>query len=81
MFLALTNLDNGLFLDQHGWTADIRLARHFPDTETVSIAARENKVRNAAAVIVNGVPPRKAGFLWVTKPNSLSGDKPARPAK
>lgn len=71
MFLALANLDSGLFLDLHGWTSDIKLARQFADTESVSIAARENKVRNAAAVIVEGLPLRKAGFLWVTKPNSI----------
>jgi hypothetical protein len=73
MRLALTNLDTGLFLDRGGWTADSNLAQTFCDLETVAKMAQENKVRNAAAMMLGGEPPQATGFLWVTHPSSQGG--------
>ena len=70
MALALTNLDSGLFLEESGWTADLKLAQRFEDGQTLLDAAIQNKVKNAAAVILDGDPPRAAGYLWVTGLNS-----------
>jgi hypothetical protein len=70
MRLALTNLDNGLYLESNGrWTAECKLAKNFWDSESVAKAARDNNVKNAAAAIVHGDPPNAMGFFWVTNPN------------
>jgi len=62
--LALTDLDNGLFLEKTGkWTSDCHLSQTFVDSESVAKAAAENKVKNAAVAIVHGEPPRAVGFL------------------
>jgi len=68
MRLALTNLDTGLFLERGGWTTDSNLAQTFSDLETVARMAEENKVKNAAAMMLGGEPPQATGFLWVTQP-------------
>ena len=73
MALALADLDSGLFLDQSGWTADFRLARRFEDRESVLLAAMQNKIKNAAAVILDGDPLKVRGFLGVTNPNEDHG--------
>ena len=75
MRLALTNLDTGLFLERDGWTADSNLAQTFSDLETVARMAEENKVKNAAAMMLGGEPPQATGFLWVTQPAPQGGDQ------
>ena len=68
MRLALANLDTGLFFGAGGWTTDRRMAQGFEDTETIARVAAEKKVRNAAAAMLDGDPPKARGFLWVTRP-------------
>ena len=70
MLLALVNLDNGLFLDEKGWTHLTRLAQKFRNSEAVAAAASGRDVKNAAAVILLGDDFRPGGFIWVTKPTT-----------
>lgn len=69
MALALTNLDNGLYFAEDGWIVDCKYARTFRDAEQVAHMAAEHKVKNAAAAMIGGNPPRTTGFIWLTAPN------------
>jgi hypothetical protein len=69
MHLALINLDTGLFFARDGWTHDVRLADTFMSQEILSRIAIEKNVKNAAAALVEGNPPRATGFLWISEPN------------
>ena len=69
MCLALANLDTGLFFTKGDWTFDYKLAQIFQSQELVSGLAIENRVKNAAAVLLEGEPPQIKGYFWVSKPN------------
>ncbi len=68
MHLALVNLDTGLFYTKDGWIADFKLAQTFDDREQAAQTAVENKIENAAAARVNGMPPQITGFVWINEP-------------
>ncbi|HZR18457.1 MAG TPA: hypothetical protein VFE51_14280 [Verrucomicrobiae bacterium] len=67
--LALLNLDTGLFFSSGAWTSDHKLSQSFPDQTSVSKAAVDFKVKNAAAALIEGDPPQVRGFFWISNPN------------
>jgi len=69
MRLALTNLDTGQFSRQTDGLPIIVTAQTFPTKEQVSRKAVEQKVKNAAAAMMDGTPQRTAGFIWLTEPS------------
>jgi len=70
MRVALTDLDKGLFFCGNGWTSDSRGAQTFASREEARQKAIEQKVKNAAAAIMEGIPQKVAGFVWLTEPCS-----------
>jgi hypothetical protein len=64
---ALADLDTGLFFTKGGWTSDPKLAEIFADPETVGNMASLNRVKNAAAAMIDGNSVR--GFLWFRDSN------------
>lgn len=69
MLLALANLDTGLFFREKGWTRNLSLAKTFTDHAQVAGLAIQYKIKNAAVTMLDGDPPRAAGFLWISRPN------------
>jgi hypothetical protein len=68
--LALLNLDTGLFFAHGAWTCDHKMSQPFPDRGSVSKAALELKLKNAAAALIEGDPPHLRAFFWISDSNS-----------
>jgi hypothetical protein len=70
LHLALTNLDDGRYFSLVGWTFDTRIAHTFPSVDAVKKQAAEHYLKNAAAAMISGFPPKPMGFIWLTEPKS-----------